>query len=99
MALPAYTVIYQDITTTGSTIQQQIIVSLWFAINAIRATPAGQDMPSVNALAFAILADPQLVARVGFRIMSTVLAAGNPTDATIQSAVTGIIPATGAFTL
>jgi hypothetical protein len=99
MALPSYQTIYTNITTPGDPIQQQIIVALWMAVDPILAAGTAPNLSFVQFLSTQILNDPQLVARVGFRIMSTVLASGTPTDATIQSAVTALIPATGAFQL
>lgn len=98
MALPGYGAIYTAVQNGQFT--PQITVALWMALDAILANAAAtQDAPSVQALYNQILSDGQLPIRIAFRILNTVLAGGQPTDATIQAAVTALIPARGAFSL
>jgi hypothetical protein len=99
MALPSYQAIFGQIVIPDSPVQQQIVVALWMAINPILSAGTATNLASVQTLYRQILSDPQMIARVGFRIMSTVLASGTPTDATIQAAVSALIPAQGAFSL
>ena len=97
MALPPYSTIYTDILNGQFT--PQIIVALWMAVDPILAAGTVPNLASVQTLATQILQDGQLPIRVAFRILSTVLAGGQPTDASIQTAVSALIPASGQFTL
>ena len=99
MALPSYATIFTDIQNGQFT--PQITVALWLALDPILAEgeAATQDQPPVQALYRQILSDGQLPIRIAWRILNTVLAGGQPTDANIQSAVSAIIPASGAFSL
>ena len=98
MALPAYSVIYTDITSGLFT--PQVTVALWMALNTILGTANfTQDINSLYRLLSSLSNDPQLPIRVAFRILNAVLAGGQPTDTSIQTAVSALIPASGQFTL
>jgi hypothetical protein len=97
MALPAYSAIYTDIA--GGQFTPQVTVALWMAVSPLLSTATGPALVSAQNLQSQILSDPQLPIRVAFRILSTVLAGGQPTDASIQTAVSALIPASGQFTL
>ena len=95
MAAP--TLPYATIALTvspGTAFYNQVKVAL--AVGGINALAAGGDAPSINA--FCMSPGSDVILRVAYRIIAF-MASAVPGDAAVQTAVTALIPNSGAFTL